>query len=61
MANNVDSDQTAPIGAVCSGSTLLAFIINSSVMLSNYSRTSLARTRRDRRCEFDPSMCSSDT
>ena len=36
MANNVDSDQTAPIGAVCSGSTLLAFIINSSVMLSNY-------------------------
>ena len=26
-----------------------------------YSRTSMARTRRDRRCEFDPSMCSSDT
>ena len=26
-----------------------------------YSRTSLARTRRDRLCEFDPSMCSSDT
>ena len=24
-------------------------------------RTSMARTRRDRRCEFDPSMCSSDT
>ena len=21
----------------------------------------MARTRRDRRCEFDPSMCSSDT
>ena len=26
-----------------------------------YSRTSMARTRRDRRWEFDPSMCSSDT
>ena len=26
-----------------------------------YSRTSMARTRRDRRCEFDLSMCSSDT
>ena len=26
-----------------------------------YSRTSMARTRRDHRCEFDPSMCSSDT
>ena len=27
---------TAPIGAVCSGSTLLASILNSSVMLGNY-------------------------
>ena len=37
MANSVDPDQTAPIGAVCSGSTLFASIIlNSSVMLSNY-------------------------
>ena len=35
MANSVDSDQTA-IGAVCSGSTLLASILNSSVMLGNY-------------------------
>ena len=26
-----------------------------------YSRTSMARTRQDHRCEFDPSMCSSDT
>ena len=26
MANIVDPDQTAPIGAVCSGSTLFAFI-----------------------------------
>ena len=29
MANNVDPDQTAPIGAVCSGSTLFASILNS--------------------------------
>ena len=33
MANSVDSDQTAPIGAVCSESTLFASILNSSVML----------------------------
>ena len=32
MANIVDPDQTAPIGAVCSGSTLFASILNSSVM-----------------------------
>ena len=32
MANSVDPDQTAPIGAVCSGSTLFA----SSPMLGNY-------------------------
>ena len=36
MANSVDPDQTAPIGAVCSGSTLVAFILNSSVLLGNY-------------------------
>ena len=36
MANSVDPDQTAPIGAVCSGSTLVASIHNSSVMLENY-------------------------
>ena len=36
MANSVDPDQTAPIGAVCSGSMLLASILNSSVMLGNY-------------------------
>ena len=35
MANSVDPDQTAPIGAVCSGSTLFAFILNSSVILGN--------------------------
>ena len=36
MANSVDPDQTAPIGAVCSGSTLLASILNLSVMLGNF-------------------------
>ena len=36
MANSVDPDQTAPIGAVCSGSTLFASKLNSSVMLENY-------------------------
>ena len=35
MANSVDQDQTAPIGAVCSGSTLFASILNLSVMLGN--------------------------
>ena len=36
MANSVDSDRTVPIGAVCTGSTLFASILNSSVMLGNY-------------------------
>ena len=36
MANSVDSDQTALIGAVCSGSTLFASILNLSVMVGNY-------------------------
>ena len=36
MANSVGPDQTAPIGAVCSGSTLFASIPNLSVMLGNY-------------------------
>ena len=36
MANSVDPDQTAPIGAVCSGSKLFASILNSSVMLGKY-------------------------
>ena len=36
MANSVDQDLTAPIGAVCSGSTLFASILNSQVMLGNY-------------------------
>ena len=36
MTVSVDPDQTAPIGAVCSGSTLFASIPNSSVMVVNY-------------------------
>ena len=36
MANSVDPDQTAPIGAVCSWSTLFASIPNLSVILGNY-------------------------
>ena len=36
MGNSVDPEQTAPIGAVCSGSTLFSSILNSSVMLDNY-------------------------
>ena len=36
MANSVDPDQTAPIGAVCSWSTLFASLLNSSVMLGKY-------------------------
>ena len=35
MANSVDPDQTAPIGAVCSGSTLFASVHNVS-NASNY-------------------------
>ena len=33
MANSVDPDQTAPIGAVCSGSMMFVSKLNSSVML----------------------------
>ena len=35
MANSVDPDQTAPIGAVCSEYTLVASMLNSSVLLGN--------------------------
>ena len=41
MANSVDPDQTAPIGAVCSGSTLFASILNSSVILGSYLQQTL--------------------
>ena len=36
MANSVDPDQTAPIGADCSESTLFASLLNLSVLLGNY-------------------------
>ena len=36
MANSVDPEQTAPIGAVFSGSTPFASILTLSVMLGNY-------------------------
>ena len=36
MSNSVDPDQTAPIGAVCSGYILFPSLPNWSVMLGNY-------------------------
>ena len=39
MANSMDPDQTAPIGAVCSGSTPFAPILNASVILCNNLQT----------------------
>ena len=36
MAKSVDPEQTDPIGAVCSRSTLFASILNLSVMLGKY-------------------------
>ena len=36
MTNSVYPDQTAPIGAVCSGSTMFASILNLSGMLGSY-------------------------
>ena len=36
MANSVDPDQTAPVGAGCSGSTLFVSMLNYSVMLGVY-------------------------
>ena len=38
MANGVDPDQAAPIGAVCSGAKLFASILNLLVMQGNYLR-----------------------
>ena len=43
MLNSADPDQTATIGAVCSGPTLFASTFNSSVMLGNHlQQTTLA-------------------
>ena len=36
MANSVEPDQTASIGAVCSGSTLFASILYSPGIIGNY-------------------------
>ena len=36
MANSMDPDQTVPIGAVCSGSTLFASILYSSVTIGSF-------------------------
>ena len=36
MANSVDPEQTAPIGAICRGSTLFVSTLNSPVMLGHY-------------------------
>ena len=36
MANSVDPDQTASIGADCSWSMLFASLLNSSFKLGNY-------------------------
>ena len=36
MENSVDPDKTAPMAALCSGSTLFGSILNSSVLLGNY-------------------------
>ena len=36
MANSVDPDQNAHIGAVCSVSTLFGSILNLSVVIGNY-------------------------
>ena len=47
MANSVDPDQTAPIGAVCSGSMLFASLLNSSVLLGICSRRLQKRTLSD--------------
>ena len=44
MTNSVDPDQTAPIGAVCFGSTLFASILNSSLMLGNYLQQTTSAT-----------------
>ena len=51
MANSVDPDQTAPIGAVCSGSTLLASILNLSVMYA------IICGRRTQQTTFSDTFC----
>ena len=52
MANSVDPYQTAPIGAVCSGSKLFATVFNSSVMLGNYLQQTTSLSRRHFQMSF---------
>ena len=54
MANNVDPDQTALIGAVCFGFTLFASILNKSIMIDNYLQQTTSATSADDifRCIF---------
>ena len=52
MANSVDPDQTAPIGAVFSESTLFASILHSSVMLGNFCSRRLQQTTFSDACFF---------
>ena len=56
MANSVDPDQTAPIGAVCSGSTLFASILNLSVLfdLILYVQSTIFQLNRDRSSWVEP-------
>ena len=44
MANSMDPDQTVSMGAVCSGSTLFASILYSSVMIGNFCSRRLQQT-----------------
>ena len=43
MANSVDPDQTATKGAVCSGSTLFASMLNSSVVRQLFAADDISR------------------
>ena len=43
MANKVDPDQTAPKGAVCSGSTIFASMLYFQAMLGNYLQQDFSR------------------
>ena len=56
MANSLDPDQTAPIGAVCSGFTLFASVLYSSVMLGNYLQKTTSADDISR-CIFFLALC----
>ena len=48
MAKSKDTDQTAPLGADCSGSTLFACILNLSVILGNFlQQTHFSRRKKN--------------